>query len=381
MRPAPGRPLRSRLFLLAASGLLPLAIVACVVLAYLVGQRARDAQESALAVSRALATAVDAELRATVSVLQSLVLSDDLAPGQLPEFRALAARVAASQGWRTVVLADAHGKVLMSSAFGLDAAAPAPVDVDSMQRAIAQRQPVVGAVVRGPHEGTPAYAVRVPVARQGKLQYVLSAVIPSDRIVAVLLRQAVPASSLASVFDHHLTRVARSRPGPGEGPTPSLQALLASDRSEGTGPTTSLEGTPSYTGFSRLQPWGWTVTIGIPSAGSTSGVYGAAGAVAGGLLASLALAALAAWYFSRDVIEPIDTLKAAAGARHRGAAPRRRGRPQQGRIPGDARPRVAQPAGAHGHRAAPDGAQRRSGHARRARSDGTPGHAHEAAGR
>ena len=109
---------------LAASGLLPLALVAAVVLAYVGSERQRDARETALAVSRALATAVDAELRATLSVLQSLAVSDELAPGQLRRFHALARRVAESQGWRAVVLADGSGRILLSSSMDPDAANP-----------------------------------------------------------------------------------------------------------------------------------------------------------------------------------------------------------------------------------------------------------------
>ena len=47
-----GRPLRFRLFLLAASGLLPLAIVAAAMLGYLAGERGAM-RRTALAVSRA----------------------------------------------------------------------------------------------------------------------------------------------------------------------------------------------------------------------------------------------------------------------------------------------------------------------------------------
>ena len=71
-------------------------------------------------------------------------------------------------------------------------------------------------------------------------------------------------------------------------------------------------------GFSRLQNWGWVVATGISAEDADSGLYGVLGAVGAGLLASLALAAFVAWYFSRDVIEPIEALKGAASALGRG---------------------------------------------------------------
>lgn len=313
-----GRPLRFRLFLLAASGLLPLAIVAGVVLAYLAGERSRDARDTALAVSRALASAIDTELLATVSVLQSLSLLDELHPQRLEHFHALARRVAEKQGWRTIVVADGSGRVLLSSGVPWGSANPVPVDGESMRRAIAGRQPVVGAVTEGAGQQGPAFAVRYPVVGDGRVEYVVTAVIPTEHILSVLLRQRIPSTSIVSVFDQNLLRVARSKPNPVRQPAPSLRALLDSGSPEGTGTTTTLEGVRSHTGFTRLQSWGWVVAAGISAEDANAGLYGVLGAVGAGLLASLALAAFLAWYFARDVTEPIDALKAAAGALGRG---------------------------------------------------------------
>jgi signal transduction histidine kinase/ActR/RegA family two-component response regulator len=310
------RPLRFRLFLLAASGLLPLAVVAASVLAYLTNERQRDAQDTALAVSRALATAVDAELRATIGVLESLGLSDELQPARLAQFQALAQRVADAQGWRSVVLADGRGRVLLNSA--VRSVSPTPVERESMARIIDTRQPVVGRVAVGPRNLSPAFAVRVPVLREGELAYVVSAVIPAEHMQAVLLRQAVPATSVVAIFDQSLTRVSRTRPHAQQGPSPSLRALLESSALEGTGVTTTLEGQRSHTGYSRLPAWGWVVATGLSAEQVDTGLYGVLGAVGMGLLASLALAAFLAWYFTRSITDPIDLLKAAAGALGRG---------------------------------------------------------------
>ena len=314
----PGRTLRFRLFLLAASGLLPLAIVAAVVLAYVTFERQRDARDTALAVSRALATAVDAELRATVSVLQSLALSDELGPGQLREFHGLAGRVAERQGWIAVVLADAAGRIVLSSSQPAAAVNPVPVEPASLRMAIETRQPVVSDMALDPGKRVQAFAVRVPVEQAGRVQYVLSAVLPADHIVSVLMRQEIPATSLVSVFDRQLQRVARSRPNPNLRPAPSLQALLEKGAMEGTGTTTTLEGIRSHTGYARLPHWGWVVATGISAEDANSGLFRVLGAVGAGLLASLGLAAFLAWYFARDVTEPIDALKSAAGALGRG---------------------------------------------------------------
>lgn len=318
MKPPPSRTLRLRLFLLAASGLLPLALVAGVVLAYGAGERERDARDAALAVSRALATAVDAELRSTMGVLASMALSDELRPARLQDFHSLARRVAARQGWRSVVLADPTGRIVLGTSQDYGAAVGPPVDPDSLQHVLATNEPVVGRVAEGPGRQGPAFAVRVPVLQDAQLAYVLSAVIPVELVREVIQRQKLPPTSIVGVFDQTGMRVARSMPNPSMRPSPSLQKLIDTGATEGVGPTRTLEGVTSQTGFVRLPSSGWVVATGIAASAEGRGLYSVLGAVGGGLLASLALSAFLAWYFARGVTDPIDALVAAAGAHGRG---------------------------------------------------------------
>jgi sensor domain CHASE-containing protein len=257
---APVRTLRFRLFLLAASGLLPLAIVAGVVLAYLNGERERDALQTALDVSRALSTAVDAELRSTVGVLQSLAYSDELdPPAHLQDFRLLARRIAEDQGWRSVVLTAPDGNVLLNSSRDPETGQPLRVvDPDSLAKVLATRQPVIGHVAVGPL-GRAAFAVRVPVLRRNELMYVVSAVIPAERMLAVVQRQQLPPSTIVGIFDSAGNRVARSQVHQATRPSPSLQSLIDSGRADGTGVTTTLEGRRSHSGFARLPGSAWVV--------------------------------------------------------------------------------------------------------------------------
>ncbi|HET6829365.1 MAG TPA: cache domain-containing protein, partial [Ramlibacter sp.] len=311
---SPARPLRYRLFQLAASGLLPLALVATFVIAWLVQDRRDEAQRSALEVSRALATAVDAELRATISALQTLGLSDELQPAQMQAFQALARRVAERHGWRSVLLADNTGRVLMSSALQLGSAPPQLVDAESMARAVTTRQAAVGHVAEGPNKRGAAFAVRVPIMLGSEVEYVLSAVIPADHILAVLTRQGIASSWLVSVYDQTGMRVARSKEHASARPSPSLQAMLDNGRMQDSGTTTTLEGVAAYTGYTRLKDSGWVVVAGLLASEANSAVYPMLAAVAAGLLASLALSAFLAWLLARRVSQPIDALRSAAVA-------------------------------------------------------------------
>ncbi|NML45258.1 response regulator [Ramlibacter sp. G-1-2-2] len=312
------RTLRFRLFLLAASGLLPLALVASAALAYFSADHVHDAELAALDISRALATAVDAEHRATISVLQSLALSDEVQSGRLASLLPAARRVASSQGWRAIVVADAYGHLVLSTSEAPAEDNPQPVEPASLARVIQTGQPAVGQVREGRNKQGGAFAVRVPVMHDGQVKYVLSAVIPAERMGDVLTRQKVPDSSTLAIFDQAGNTVARSRANGMKRPSPTLQALLDSGAPEGRGRTVTLEGVRSFTGFSRLKGSGWAVATGISAGDADEAFVHVLGAVIAGLAASLALSAFLAWYFARGVTDPIDHLKSAAGALGRG---------------------------------------------------------------
>src|SRR5437763_11748064 len=102
-------PLRSRLLLLAAVAILPLALMSGIALQALLEQQRRQTEQSSLDLARALATAVDTELRLTISALQSLAVTEPLGSADEVDLRmayAYAQRVlAARPEWRAILLA------------------------------------------------------------------------------------------------------------------------------------------------------------------------------------------------------------------------------------------------------------------------------------
>jgi signal transduction histidine kinase/CheY-like chemotaxis protein len=315
---ARARPLRMRLLLLAASGLLPLVIVLVWDIAHLVDQRREEAERTVLDLSRALATAVDAELRSVVALLEHIGTSDELEQADLRSFHMSAERTAEQLGWRYVVLSDSDGRALLRTDEPFGSSNPAPVEPESLARVIETQAPVVSRVVNTSQPALAAFAIRVPVMRGGKLIYVLSAYLPTDRVLAVLVRQDIPAASAASVFDQANHRVAHSRPLAPRSPSPSLQALINRGDLQGVGVSVTPEGVENYTGYTRLPRSGWVVTVGTSVEEANKALHALLQAVVLGLAASLALALLLAWVLSRRIVEPIDKLKEAAAALGRG---------------------------------------------------------------
>jgi signal transduction histidine kinase/ActR/RegA family two-component response regulator len=259
--------------LLVGIGLLPLALFGGYGAATTVYRQKQELERSTLELSRALASAVDSELDATVESLQAMAHSRTLANGDLKLFHdTVEQEVAARRGWAAVILTDADGVPLFKTGEPYGTKGLPIVDMPSLQRAIATREPTVGSLLAGPR-GTYAFPVRVPVFVDGKVAYVLSAAVKPDRFAEIVNSQNAPAGWIIAVFDRGGLRVARSRGAAGlvgKPPGPSLTALLAQPGLSGVGLSRTAEDEEVYTGFTRVKAYGWTVAVGASTAGTTA---------------------------------------------------------------------------------------------------------------
>ncbi|HEY5897813.1 MAG TPA: ATP-binding protein [Burkholderiales bacterium] len=310
-------PLRRRLLWLAAAGIVPLAVISGIGLAALVHQQRVQAERAGIEITRALSTAVDAELQRSISVLEALASAPSLERGDLRAFREAVQRMMQNNaGWLTVILADRSGRQVFNTRFPLGSELPMIIERDSFEAILQLQRPVIGNLARGP--GTqPAVAVRVPVWRNGEMQYVLTAAVKPDGILEVINRQRVPPDWVVSVFDAKNMRVARSRQHReylGSAPAPSLLALMERQGPEGSGVTYALEGNAVYTAYSRSAETGWTVAIGVPPSFVEASAVRSLAVFGGGLILSLVLAVLAALAVGRSITRPMDRLRSAAQA-------------------------------------------------------------------
>ncbi len=314
-------PLRRRLFLLAAVGILPTALMSGIGLYVLALQQRAQAERVGVELARAVATGVDASLRSSISVLESLATADSLDRGDVPAFYEHARRALVTQPeWVAVVLADPRGARLVDTRVSFGLALPPLSDPDSFDRAVRTRAPTVGSLVQD-RAGIMLFRVRVPVLDGGTLRYVLTAVVNPGAIRDVVNRQRVPPDWVISIFDANGLRVARSRAheeNVGGRASPSLQALMADGSSEGFGVTYTLEGARIYTPYTRLTPSGWSVALGIPASLVETGAYRSLAVYGGGILLSIAVGAAAALGVARSITRPIGHLRAAAQALGRG---------------------------------------------------------------
>ena len=302
------RPLRHDLLLLVGIGLLPLALFGGWGVVSTLQRQARDLERSTLELSRALASAVDSELAATVESLQAMAHARSLAAGDLRAFHDTAEQeVAARPGWAAVILTDGAGVPLLRTGEPYGTVAARVVDPESLREAIRTRAPTVGNLLPGPR-GTYALPVRVPIVVDGRLAYVLTAAIKPDPFGEILRNQRAPDDWIISIFDRGDHRIARSKDQAGQlgkAPMPSLRALFEQRGESGSGISRTIESDEVYTGFTRLPVYGWKVAVGASTTATRSAMLHTLGFYLLGALLSLAACGVLAMRITRRVASGI----------------------------------------------------------------------------
>ena len=309
--------------MLAAAGMVPIALMSGVALLALFQKQRELAARTGLEIARALSLAIDSEIRRSFSALQVFAGATAFDSGDLARFSlALQRNIALQPNWRAVIVSDPSGAPVMHTA----SVEPPPslVELESFRRVVEERKPVVGFAAAGPKGGW-AVPLRVPVIRDGQLRYVITAAVNTDSLFDIVRRQRLPEGWVATIIDARGTRMVRW-PGNeqflGTRASPSLAKLLASSSAqEATGLTETSEGTPVYTAFVRIPEVGWTVALGVPEEIVEAGARRSIAAYGAGIFLSILVGGLAALFIARSINLPIARLREAAKAVGRGEHP------------------------------------------------------------
>jgi signal transduction histidine kinase len=315
-------PLRGYLTLLVLATIVPVAAFAAVVGYFVVHEQRETFRRGAEERTLAVLTAVDNELAGSISALLALATLPALDAGDLEAFRDLAQRVLAVQpDWQNINLARPDGQQAMNLQVPAGGPLPNIGGLDgSFDRLRATGKPVVSDLAVGPVLKRWSFAVRVPVTRNGSIRYVLSAGVRAESISRVIRAQGLPAEWVGVVVDRNGRIVARNfnpEETIGRLASESLRAALdQSDRGWFAGST--LEGTTVYTPYRRSDISGWSYAMGIPAGVVDKAAWHAAGVLAVGLVAALALTFGLAHFVGRRISAPIASLASAATAIGRG---------------------------------------------------------------
>lgn len=308
--------LRSHLLVLTLVTMIPILLFAVAGGAFMAARERATFQQGATERARALMTAVDAELHGSLMTLEALATSRSLDTGDFQGFREEARRVLQTQpGWLNITVASASGALLENALVPRGGRLPAVLDPQAIERVARTGMSQVGPVHDSVLNRRPAFAVRVPVVKNGRVKYVLSAVVDPSVIGRLLLKQDSAADWVAGVLDGNGRFVVRT-PSPPKGQQFASRSMLEAleKSSQGWFLGRTLEGVEAYRSFIR-SPWSaWTVAIAIPSRTVNAGAMQALWLFAVGTAAAVALALLFAWTLSRRIIAPIVRLSREAKA-------------------------------------------------------------------
>jgi signal transduction histidine kinase len=323
--PRPSSSLRRRLLTVVLVSTLPIALCAAVALFLLLRAEENQAIARALEANRQTATAVRVSLNRSFAVLEAVAQSPLLDGDDLGPFEEVLERILPLMpGWHSLLLASPDGRVIDRVSPRPGERLLRPVEPSSFVQVLETGKPVVGPLGKGP-SGVWAIPLRVPVMREGKPRYVITAPLLPESIDEVLTLPHLPKGWTVSVFDGNSRRIARMPSAElpvGDEVSAELTDLVRSGGDEGSGITHTKTGQEVYTAYIRLPDLNWTVATGIPTTEVKAKVLNATLLYGGGLLLSLALASLGALLAARRISQPMRELRNAATAIGRQQSPR-----------------------------------------------------------
>jgi len=262
------RPIRVHLLVLVLGAMLPGALLTAVVVWRAFASNRAAVERRLLESARVDASAVDREFDRTISLLQALATSPALDRGDFEAFYQEARRIHSTEpGWYTALLLSLEGQQLANTRLPWGTPLLTVAEPDSLRRLIETRAPVVGVVVP-PQRGGPEHLVpvRVPVERDGRLKYAVSAIVNVESLARVIPPQ-LPNSEewTRSILDTEGTIAVRTR-GPEDligTPAPEAFRERLRQRPDSLSSETTREGLKVYAATSKGR-FGWTAVIVVP---------------------------------------------------------------------------------------------------------------------
>jgi len=262
------RPLRLRYHLITVFlvTMTPLFLFAVYMIYRSVEEERATFRRGAIERTRAIMTAVDSELKSSITTLEALATSRELDGDDLRLFYDEAMRVFKSQrDWTTINVADASGQQLMNLLRPFGSELPLVAEPDKVGIASKTQRTVIGNLVLGTTTKQLDFAIRTPVVRNGQTKYVISGVVKPTVIGELLAKQQLPRDWVLAVMDANhriVTRTLDPERTVGEIAAQGLRAALP-ESAEGWGRGRSKEEKDVYRAYTRSPFSGWSVSMNI----------------------------------------------------------------------------------------------------------------------
>ena len=317
-------PLRWYLVILVVGAMLPIVIFTTMVVVRLSAYERAALERELVESAAALATDLDRAVRGTVAILEAMAQSRALETGQLEAFYAEAQRILPTQPhWHAIILLGPEGRQILNTLRPMGVRLPSANEPASLRRTVETQRPAVGDLARGALDGSWTFPVRVPVVRDGRVKYILTATVKAESVATLVSEPRRGNEWTRALVDRNGVIGARTRAPEtyvGRPSTPEFaQRTALVDR--GIYHASAVDGADVYTAFSRAPLSGWTAAVAVP-ARAVDGPPRRQLAVVGGLGAALlALSGVGAFLFARRVARRIADAATAAEAITHGEQP------------------------------------------------------------
>ncbi len=314
-RSRPG--VRTLLLVLVLACLVPGAAGVVALMTRLYHEDLAQIERSTILTARALALALDGELRNAQSFAAALASSEHLARGDLAAFHERArALIKVSGIGSRVALTDAAGRHVLNTLRDFGETLSPLGNAGQLRRVIETGRPAISEAFTAVLTGQSAVSIDAPVRLDGAVAYVVSVMMDEKDFSALLERQRLPADWVSGILDHTGTTVARSALAEryvGRKVNPELLQRLQTTQEDSYAASTR-EGIPSVIAFSRSPVAHWTVAIAVPERTLMASWRGDLLRFGGGLLVLFASGIYFAWRQGGKIASSVHGLKDATVA-------------------------------------------------------------------
>lgn len=257
--------------------------------------------------ARSVMSLIDKDLSTIEATLHTLAMSPSLGANDLALLYRHAKGVLGAHAFYNIIVTDLSGRQLVNTRYPYDAAIAAmrePVNGTALNdRSTAS----ISSIFADNNAEKLGHVVSVPIKKNGQTLYNLRAVITPEQMASLVKRQQLPSGWIVSVVDGHDRIVARShemRRFLGKKVSPALSAAKTF-RNEGSFESTTREGVPVLSIFSRSPGSDWSLAIGIPIQLLTADLQQRLRQLLFGVIALLGCSMALTWFIARKIARSV----------------------------------------------------------------------------
>jgi signal transduction histidine kinase/CheY-like chemotaxis protein len=259
--------LRALVATLVLSIVAPLGVLSAVSIQRAWRRQLANVDRQNVANARAISVAIDQEVDNTTAALDVFGTLHALDLPDIAAFDSLAGRLIGRRpDWSAIILADLSGRVLAESP-RTDAYVTRERAAEDWARQVARsKHSVVSPLFEMPGVKGHFVMIGIPVVREGKVTLALGARLNAESFSAVLRQQQTTPSGIVAALDVNRRIVARTKQEDTFVGTPAGDAFneIAARMAEGSWRTSTRDGVPVYSSFSRSPRTGLTVAVALP---------------------------------------------------------------------------------------------------------------------